>query len=145
MENKIVNLIKSLRLSRNISQTEMSEIAGITISTYNLKENKKKPFKFDELFKIFNFLDIALSIDYSNINTNSHLIKKIIISRNRSNLTQDALRQKLNLSYPSYAKRETGKIVFTLPEVIEICNILELKIIVRYYTIKCDKIELIED
>ena len=97
MEEKIVDLIKSMRLSKDQTQKEFSKIAGMTISTYNLKETKKKPFKMNEIFNIFNFLDIFLQIENKIINNNYELIRTVIIFRNEKSMTQDYIRQQVDI------------------------------------------------
>lgn len=136
MENKIIELIKSLRISNNISQVEMSKISNMTISTYNIKETQKKSFRMNEIFSIFTKLEIFLDIDGKIIKTNKELVSKILISRNKKFITQDLLRQKLNISHPSYVKRETGQVSFTLTEVVNICQILDLQLNVYYNKIE---------
>ncbi|MGL4801988.1 MAG: helix-turn-helix domain-containing protein [Cetobacterium sp.] len=136
MENKIIDLIKILRISNGISQIEMAKVANMTISTYNIKETKKKSFRMSEVFSIFSKLDIFLEIDNRIIRENKDLISKIIITRNRKFITQDWLRQKLNISHPSYVKRENCQVSYTLTEVVNICQILDLKINVYYNKIE---------
>ena len=41
--------LKSLRALKDVNQTEMSEILGLSLVSYNKKENSKVPFTVEEV------------------------------------------------------------------------------------------------
>ncbi|WP_438447448.1 helix-turn-helix domain-containing protein [Gorillibacterium sp. sgz5001074] len=46
---KLYERIKAIRKSKGISQTFVAEKLGMTVSSYNMKENGKRPISTDEL------------------------------------------------------------------------------------------------
>lgn len=135
MERKIIDLIKAKRLKNGYSQLELSKMAGMTISNYGNKEQMKEgfTFKMKEVLKLFSILDILLSINDEAVIENDDLISIIAKEREKNNLTQDAMRQKIGLkTHAAYFKKEKGHTSFTLTEFLNICNILHFEVCVKY-------------
>lgn len=49
--------LKQARAEKNITQQELADAIGVTVMTYNLKENGKRAFIEEEMKKICRVLD----------------------------------------------------------------------------------------
>lgn len=56
-----IKALKSKRVLKGISQSEMAERLGISLVTYNKKETGKIEFKRDEIEKIAVILELSIS------------------------------------------------------------------------------------
>jgi transcriptional regulator with XRE-family HTH domain len=61
MKDKIINNIKTIRESRNYTETYMAEKLGMTQGAYNRKENGDLEFNISELVKMGEILDVSPS------------------------------------------------------------------------------------
>lgn len=71
-----VNKIKVARISKNLTQEEISKLLGVTISTYNRKELGLVDFKRGEVLKLSNILDLTLQ-DVNDIFFNNKLTDRL--------------------------------------------------------------------
>lgn len=52
MENKAMTTLKKLRIEHGLKQKDMAKLIGISVSTYNYKENGISDFTLTEIKKI---------------------------------------------------------------------------------------------
>lgn len=58
----VTERIKKTRKSKGVSQTFIAERLGMTVSSYNMKENGKRPISTVELEKIAAILEVPIMI-----------------------------------------------------------------------------------
>ena len=97
--------IKELRISKNISQSEIAKNILIERSTYNRIETGKTELTLRTLDKISKFLetDIQSLLDFNNTTIND-------VSNNTGNLAAHGINTTLNINIPPEAIEEIKKL-----------------------------------
>lgn len=63
-KQKISELVRNLRKSANLSQTQLAEMAGVSRTAIQHLESGKLTIQLDTLLKIFSVLNITILFDH---------------------------------------------------------------------------------
>lgn len=139
-QTEVLTIIKFLRIQNNFTQKEISDKININSSMYSLKESNRSRFKFTEILDIFKILHMDIFINKTEIVEYVDFLIILKIERKKKRITQDSMRQKLGLkSHPAFNNKENGRTIFYFTEVIQICDILDLDIEIKYMYFSNDK------
>lgn len=113
--------LKSFRTDLNLKQTDIQKILGITQGFVSKIENGKESFPseyVDILSKKYSY-DIVKKyiIDESKTSSRIRVSQKLRLIRERLNLSQKEMAEKLNLQQSQYSLMEKGKVDFRMDKV----------------------------
>ena len=98
MLNNTAQLIKKLRLSRDLSQESIAKAIGVSRPTYNAIETGKQKLDIEELVKLSSFFSIGVDELMSGSLYNIPKYKQMIISLLRMNISKDGKITKTKLA-----------------------------------------------
>jgi len=130
---EVLNKIKLLRKSINISQDEMANYLEIDRTTYNHYENNYHTIPIKHMIAISNYFQVSIDYifgftieeSYSNLKSlpNKELISKNIKNFRKINqLTQEKLAKILNTNQSVIANYERGRNYIATPFLYTICK-----------------------
>ncbi len=119
--------LKSFRTDLNLKQTDIQKILGITQGFVSKIENGKESFPseyVDILSKKYSY-DIVKKyiIDESKTSSRIRVSQKLRLIRERLNLSQKEMAEKLNLQQSQYSLMEKGKVDFRMDKVQHLINL----------------------
>lgn len=119
--------LKSFRTDLNLKQTDIQKILGITQGFVSKIENGKESFPseyVDILSKKYSY-DVVKKyiIDESKTSSRIRVSQKLRLIRERLNLSQKEMAEKLDLQQSQYSLMERGKVDFRMDKVQHLINL----------------------
>ena len=123
--------IKALRLNKNMSQSEMANILGVSRSSYAMWESNNNIIPLKRLITICDYFHTSIDYIFGFINVNSSVnasydpslcSKRLKEIRKENKLTQQQMAAFLHIDQPTWSIYENGKSLIGTPFLYDLCK-----------------------